>query len=111
MNATTKTAFETWMVGDEKPSVYTFAAAVALAGLENQWFVMSSADQRRLLGAVVFGKKRLRVSSDPSRNHNSAPVMVLWTSGFGRDREIAYLHWSDIAERVEAAKAGLSQRW
>jgi hypothetical protein len=109
MKATTA-KFEDWMIAAE-PSVYTFASAVKLAGLEDRFLRISAADQRRLLGASVFGKKTVRVNSDPSKHWAKAPVEVSWTTSFGHDYEVVFLFWDEVKGRVAQVNRGETLRW
>lgn len=58
-----------------------FFETIALAGLENQWIRVSAADQRDVMGAVIFGKQELRVTDQG--------VEVTRSVGFGQDAETA----------------------
>jgi hypothetical protein len=51
-----------WTYDGGEPGAYTFASAIALAGLEDAMIRLSSALQTRLLGHNVFGKATLHVA-------------------------------------------------
>lgn len=53
------TAIPEWTYKGKPPSIYTFAEAIALSGLEGQAIRLDAATQRALLGFPVFGRRSL----------------------------------------------------
>ena len=48
----------TWTYVGLPRDLYTLAAALTLAGLENQWIRLSARTQRAVIGRPFFGKRR-----------------------------------------------------
>lgn len=46
-----------WTYAGAPRDWYTLGAALALANLENRWIKVSAAQQREILGKVMFGKQ------------------------------------------------------
>lgn len=57
-----------------------FESVLGFSGLEDQWFRVSAADQRRYFGRVLFGKCAVRVSP-------VGIVKIIKTKAFGRDQD------------------------
>jgi hypothetical protein len=70
---------------------------IALAGLENQWIRLSAADQRDVMGGVVFGKQEIRVTD--------AGVEVVRSVGFGQDAESATYGVDRIRAAIASGKS------
>lgn len=89
-----------WTYEGKEPSKYTFFEAIALAGLENTDIRLDAATQKKLLGANVFGNRRIRLTADGS-------VICTISRDFGRD----YESLSYTADTVQqAAMAGKQLR-
>jgi hypothetical protein len=67
-----------------------FFEAVCLSELEGQYLRLPAACQRHFFGAVLFGKKAVKVNPDGT-------VRVFWTSGFGQDWETADLRYNQVS--------------
>jgi len=48
-----------WTYANAPKDLYSLAAAITLAGLENQWFRLTAQDQRNIVGDVRFGKRSI----------------------------------------------------
>lgn len=82
-----------WTYEGKTPSVFTFFESVALAGLEGDAIRLSSGDQRRLLGHVVFGRRMIKVQRDGT-------IESTVSTSFGRDAETA--KWSAWTLQIAA---------
>jgi hypothetical protein len=78
--ALTFAAIPAWTLPAQGDALAIFET-IALAGLEGQWIRLSAADQRRVLGANVFGRQEIRVDAQG--------VQVCRSVGFGQDSETA----------------------
>ena len=87
-------AIPDWAIGE--PGVCSFAAAIALAGMEGKWFRLSAATQRKLLGYSVFGKVSILCDGMSVTTRRSAC--------FGMDSSTVEHSWSDIAEHAHAKR-------
>jgi len=83
-----------WTYEGKAPGVLTFFESIALAGLENQPIKLAAADQRLLLGSVVFGRREVVV-------HENGTVECSVDTGFGRDSDSAI--WSANVVGLAAA--------
>lgn len=96
----TMVSIPAWTHQGVAPGVLTFFESIALAGLEEIPIRLSSADQRKLLGAVVFGRREITVRKEGT--------VEGWVStAFGQDAECAI--WCAGTIR-RAAEAGLQLR-
>ena len=68
------------------PDGLGFFEAVALAGLENEWFTLTYDMQRYFFQQVPFGKKRVRVKDNT--------IELIKKLAFGQDWDITNLVWN-----------------
>lgn len=72
-----------WTYESKEPSIYTFAEAIWLSGLEGKTLRLTADLQRRLLGFAVFGKQAFEILEDGN--------FRTWVKVcFGQDWETAY---------------------
>jgi hypothetical protein len=81
--------FEDWMLDPDGTS-HALGAAFALAGIPDDRYIKLSARQQKLLwGKAYIGKKTICLTEGQFR--------LIWSSGFGQDRENAdlfnYIRW------------------
>jgi hypothetical protein len=62
------------------PNAIALWETIALAGLEGKWIRLSAADQRAILGRVVFGKQEFMIDAD-------CEVVIRRSTCFGNDYE------------------------
>ena len=86
-----------WTYEGKQPSIFTFFESIALAGLEEKDIRLTAADQKTLLGHVVFGRRIINV------RHN-ATVDSMVDTGFGRDSDSATWPASTVGAAAEAKK-------
>jgi hypothetical protein len=86
-----------WTYEGKAPSVLTFFEAIALSDLEGQPIKLTAADQRALLGAVVFGRREIVVRPDGT-------VQCTIDAGFGRDWDTAEWTADTVRRAAEAGK-------
>lgn len=79
------------------PGKLAFFETVALLGLEEKPIRLSAADQRRVLGFPVFGKREIVVS-------RAGSVKMSRSTGFGQDYESCEYSASFIERAVVAGK-------
>lgn len=76
--------FEDYMIEGTDGSEHALGAAFALAGIPDKHFIRLSARQQRMLwGDDVIGKKAICL--------RNGRFEIVWSSGFGQDREICDL--------------------
>lgn len=64
-------------------NLYSLAAALALAGLENRWIKLTAATQRALIGDARFGKQSVGLFD--------GQLLVSRSVCYGTDRDIRYI--------------------
>jgi hypothetical protein len=69
-----------WTYEGADKGLYTLAAALTLAGLENRWVKLSAAQQRAILGEVRFGKHSVGIFD--------GVIKGSYSCAFGTDREV-----------------------
>lgn len=79
-----------WVVNEIKDGP-AMASALALAELEDKWLRLSAADQNKLVGYAVFGKKAIYIdSTSPSE------VRIMHSAAFGTDASISRYNWNAV---------------
>lgn len=83
-----------WIESNGKADFISFFEVMALLDIENRWVRMSAADQRKLFGVCLFGKKQFKVSS-------SGVVTVGWSCCFGHDFEEVVVDRESLKTAIE----------
>jgi hypothetical protein len=96
-----------WTYDGCEPGRHTFAAAIALSGLEDTMIRLSAALQTRLLGHNVFGKHRFMLRKDGT--YVVSHKVLLW-NGFRIPRRAANRVIFGGAESADNSVRMLSQR-
>lgn len=86
-----------WTYAGKLPSIFTFFESIALAGLEDKDIRLTAADQKKLLGHPVFGRRVITV-------HRDATVESVIDTGFGRDSDTASWPASTVGDAAAARK-------
>lgn len=83
-----------WTYEGKPPSAHTFFESIALAGLENKTFSLSADTQRKLLGSVIFGKRRIFVTPEGT-------VQSIVKIAFGMDYDYSEYTINDINKAIQ----------
>lgn len=87
-----------WIESNGKYDFINFFEVMALLDIENRWIRMSAADQRKLFGVALFGKKEFMVNS-------TGEVLVSWKVCFGADSETVTLDREKLKLAISEKKA------
>lgn len=78
-----------------KPDAGALFETFALLGIEGQWVRLSAADQRAIMGAVVFGKKEIKIED--------GEIAILGPSiAFGQDRDVFLMSAASLRDKLKA---------
>lgn len=81
-----------WAIDSTKRDRYTIAAAFELAGLMRKDIRLTAEAQRKVFGAVLFGKCRIYVS-----NHG---INASRSACFGTDFSSIAVNWEEVEKKV-----------
>jgi|SRR6266568_9266345 len=86
------TVLPEWTYDGCSKDAYSLASAIALAGLEGEYVLLSAQQQRDILGYAVFGKKRLMYKD----NYFHTYIKI----AFGKDFDDAILSVQQVQEAI-----------
>lgn len=81
---------------DSAKDQYSAAAAFEFAGFTGHYVRLSASSQRKVFGAVLFGKAKIKATADGIRSVKKV--------AFGQDFNDVNLTWPQVGEAIKAGK-------